>query len=696
MSDYMDFFYDSLFAFDGKNNIIGENHLGICGPISSVLTPAYSPFALKSLQACPYSATSLSFDIRIDGERIKCLGWKWLPSAIYRFGEIGNISVKTLSCVLRDGRGVVQKVSLVNESDLPRKLSFQVEYRGKTAKKDLWTFDIPDPEYSKVEEYFDNGRIIGASDGECTLAISSSLDSLKMFKLAYLWETEIILQPKATTNVYFSAHIGPHKDTLIEVENISSDYERAIECSFDYLRNEQSRIHSSLPRFKSDNNDLTALYYRSLVTYIMCRWDNPDLCVMPYFSTGGVNGGCMCSYLWDYCGGLMLHPLYDAEANKRQIKALLKNDLTKSYALNPVTAGPVGPWYMVNQEKIILMVYYHVLHTGEREFLLEKVNEKTIIEHMIEQAYICDDISREVELYDYGVGRFETKKFKSGGEFSTWFGEGNAHLELRRGYTYNGIIPDLNARRYLNYMRVYELTCLCGQPDDLLPKRAASLKEKLRLLWNDEAGWYDYISSGKRDTRYTVQMFKFLNSAVIEDKERKALISHLNEREFLSRFGLHSMSKLDPAYDQDDIDNGGGGICTHFTMQICYQLYSIGEDALATDILKRVLWWGTRLPYLGDSCAANVIANREDTPLQGDISSVSAAQMIIFAIFGITVDFDGKITVSPAKIRPAETLSLENVKLQGKTFSIYIDNDKFTVSHNGMIFTANIGENIDI
>ena len=108
-------------------------------------------------------------------------------------------------------------------------------------------------------------------------------------------------------------------------------------------------------------------------------------------------------------------------------------------------------------------------------------------------------------------------------------------------------------------------------------------------------------------------------------------------------------------------------------MQICYQLYSIGEDALATDILKRVFWWGTRLPYLGDSCAANVMANREDTPLQGDIRSVSAAQMIIYAIFGIKADFDGNITVSPAKIRPAETLSLENVRLCGKIFSVSID-----------------------
>ncbi|MBQ8249821.1 MAG: hypothetical protein IJY93_08105, partial [Clostridia bacterium] len=447
-----------------------------------------------------------------------------------------------------------------------------------------------------------------------------------------------------------------------------------------YLERETKRIHDNLPRLHSDNPDLDRLYYRSLVTYILCRWDNTDLCSVPYYSTGSVNGSCMCSYLWDYCGGLMMHPIYDFEGNKVQLRAYLRNDLTSSYALNPVTSGPVGPWYQINQEKITLMVYHHVRATGDIDFLFEQVGERTVLEWMVYHALVCDDISREVELYDYGVG-------------------GNAHLEIS-GWgngPYNGIMPDLNARRYLNYMRVYELTKVAGKPDERLPVRAAALKEKLKSLWNDEAKWYDFIdAAGNRDIRYTVQMFKFINSGVIDKYERDGLVSHLNESEFLSKFGLHSMSKLDPQYDQDDIDNGGGGICTHFTMQICAQLYEMGYDAVATDILRRVFWWGERMSYLGDSCASNYMANRENTPLQGDISSVSCAQMIFFYIFGIKPDFDGNITVSPVRVRPAENMEIENARLLGKNFSVKICGDKFTVSHHGKDVTASIGEQITI
>jgi hypothetical protein len=247
----------------------------------------------------------------------------------------------------------------------------------------------------------------------------------------------------------------------------------------------------------------------------------------------------------------------------------------------------------------------------------------------------------------------------------------------------------------MNYMRVYELTKLVGEPDENLPTRAAALKEKLKALWNENEKWYDFIDAeGNRDIRYTVQMFKFISSGVIDKHERDGLVSHLNEREFLSKFGLHSMSKLDSQYDQDDIDNGGGGICTHFTMQICAQLYETGYDKIASDILPRVYWWGERMPYMGDSCAANMMMNREDTPLQGDISSVSGAQMICFYVFGITPDFDGSITVSPVPHRPTDKMAVENVRLQDKVFSVSVSVDEFSVIYNGETYSAKIGEKI--
>jgi len=680
MKNYKEHFESSVYAFRSEKNILDEKDLGIVSNVASVMTPWRSVSALSCFQSCPYTNTAFDFDVIIDGETVRADSWTWLPNAILRRGEVEAFSAETVSAVVPDSGTVVQKLTLINKTGKALNVPLQIAYRGGARREDTWTFKIPAAEKAPRDAYSFDGELLSCVTGDAGFFITSSLDGLKCFARAYLLEREINIPANGELRVYFSAHSGESNLSKREAYAAKGNYENLIERSFDWLISEEKRIYDNLPRLSSDSKALDTLYYRSLVTYILCRWENPELCAMPYFSTGSVNGACMCSYLWDYCGGLMIHPIYDPEGNKAQLRAYLRNDLTTSYALNPVTSGAIGPWYQINQEKIILMVYYHVLATGEREFLFEKVGDKTVLDWMLYHAYVCDDTDKDVELYDYGE-------------------KGNDHLELKRwgNGPYNGIMPDLNARRYLNYTRVYELTCLAGQPDENLLRRAEALREKLKALWNEDERWYDFIDAdGNRDIRYTVQMFKFINSPVIGEKEREGLISHLNEREFLSKFGLHSMSKLDPQYDQDDIDNGGGGICTHFTTQICGQLYEMGYDSLATDILGRIYWWGERMPYMGDSCAANMIKNREDTPLQGDISSTACAQMIFYFIFGIRADFDGNITVSPVKHRPAYKMKLDNIRLAGKVFSVCVDGDRFTVDLDGKKQTAKIGETIKI
>lgn len=680
MKDYTTVFDSCIYTFESKNNIMDEKDLGICSNIASVLTPERSVTLLQGMQGCPYTATSFFSDVIIAGERVRAHTWRWLPNVMLRFGKGRDIEIESLSVVVPDTRTIVQKISVRNLTDKDINAPVALMYRGGIRKQEEWIFPIPVKEDCTRDDFKEEDGILTYEKNGAAFHWTCSLENMKIFPRAYMWETKTLIPANETTVFYFSIHFGEAKQSKKEALEAKGQYEALLDSSFAYLAREVNRIEERLPRLSADVPELVKLYNQSLVTYILCRWENPDLYTSPYYSTGSINGSCMCSYLWDYCGGLMMHPIYDPEGNKKQLRGYLKNDLTTSFALNPFTSGPTGPWYQVNQEKIICMVYHHIAATGEVEFLHEQVGERTVLEWMRYHAYVCDDVSKEVELYDYGIG-------------------GNAHLEMAyyNNGPYNGIMPDLNARRYMNYMRAYTLTKLAGKPDEMLRERAQALKEKLKALWNEDKKWYDFIDAdGNRDIRYTVQMFKFIASGVIDEHEREGLISHLNETEFLSEYGLHSMSKLDTQYDQDDIDNGGGGICTHFAMQICAQLYEMGYDSIATDILKRVYWWGERLPYLGDSCASNLMANRESTPLQGDISSVSCAQMIFFYIFGIRAGFDGKVSISPVKNRPAENMKIENARLCGKLFAVEITGDSFTVTINGKEQTANIGETVVI
>ncbi len=685
-------FSENPFRFYSENSILHERDLGIAGDRATILTPERLACAVSGMQNCPWSGTGFFMELRIDGEQIPGRDWVWLPNAILRKGKRGNWSATTLTVIVPRSGSAILRMALTNISDEAISAPIQIIVGGGTRYVENWAFPIPQGvsrHYAAVEADEADGisylRLTGYSGdvegGECSedaamLALSCSLDGMKLFRQADMLETVRTVAPGETLMLDITLSLGSRTgDTEKECREVSLSCDEKIGEAFAWLQSETDRILTRLPKLSSDLPGLDSLYYRSVVTYSLNRWENPNFAWSPFYTTGSINGGCMCSYLWDYGGGLMLHPLIDPESNKNMIRAYLHADLTTSFAITPLDGSKTGPWYHINQEKIIQMIYYHVLHTGEVDFLYETVDGRTIWEWAVFHAFVLDDVTGPQRLVDYGD-------------------EGKSHLELRRKYVYKGVMPDLNARRYQNYMKAYRLTCLVGKPNELLVERAEALKPLLRELWDDEDGWYDFIWEGERQRRYTVQMFKFLDSPVIDDDTRRKLIAHLNDEEFLSKFGLHSMSKKDVAYDQVDIDNGGGGICTQFTMQICGQLYNMGYAELASQIVKRVLWLGTRLPYLGDSCAANMLEDREDTPLQADISSAACAQMMIFNMCGIKPGFDGTVSITPAAVLPTGKIRLEDVRIFDKVFTLAISDGQYTVTCGDKTYSEAIGKTV--
>lgn len=687
-------FSESPFRMDSFHSIITPPHLGIAGDRLTVMTPPDGACRLRQLNNCPWTAQNFDLELRMDGERIPGDSWEWLPNAIVRRGRRPNWEARSLTVLPPERNCCVIRMEITNISGKPQCVPLQLAFGGSAKRQQNWEFSWPLPaqaHFAQVETLETaagsvlvgkgtNNDVAGGPVGpeDAMIVITTSLKGLRLFRLADLWETECSLSAGETLCVDLSVHLGGQDGTVeAESQAVCGHWEQEIEAAFAWEKAEEDRIFANLPHMTSDNPELTALYYRSLVPHTLNRWVNPNYKINPFISTGSVTGGCMCSYLWDYGGGLMLTPVVDPQVNKEMIKGFLHADLSKCFAIMPLDGGPHGLWYHINQEKIVSMIYHHVLHTGDVDFLREEVDGKTIAQWTRGHACFHEDLSQPVALKDYGDA-------------------GKSHLELRRHLVYKGVMPDLNARRYVTYMQAYQLNALLGTPDESLRHRAEALKPLLETLWDEEAGWYDFIWEGKRQKRYTVQMFKFIDSDVIDDGVRKKLVSHLNETEFLSKFGLHSMSKLDEAYDQVDIDNGGGGGCTQFAMTVCGQLYNRGYAAQATDILNRCLWWGSRMPYLGDSLAANMVMHREDTPLQADISTTNCAQMMLFQMCGIRASLDGTIRVSPATVLPAKKIRLDRFRLLGREIGLDIDGDTFTVTADGRTCTAKLGETVII
>ena len=664
------------FLLDGKQNIMAEEHLGIVNHHLTVGTPYSTVGSIDGLWAPPYVSSDFTCNHKVNSKSVPVAGYVWRPMAFESQGVLDGIALKTRLLLIAEKRAAVQTVTLHNESDRESELTFETVLGTNTFDwSDVWEFSREMSHTQTIVEV--DGRTICLKQGQYAVVVATNQSGWKWDAETRQGRCYVTLAPGQSETIQLVFGIGQADTALADVKEIVSAPESSIARSEECYAGELASLYERLPRFRSDNKELERLYDRSVMHFFTNRWDVEEFCLHPYYGTGSVRGGCVCNYLWNYGEAWEIIHLLDPAASREHIKHFLGLNLTKHFAFLPVTGQAFGPWYMINQEKIIGHVYYYVKLTGDVGFLSQQVHGRTIMEHMLEQALALDDPEKPIALIDYGPS--------------------NSHLELRRKPNYyNHVMPDLNGRRYANYRRVAELAEIYGEPKPFLAERAEALKKLLKdKLWNRETRWFDFINDqGNPETRYTVQMYKLIGSPVLDQESEAGLLSHWNEKEFLGKYGVHSLALQDEAFDPADIDNGGPGACTCFPPQIAERFYRAGHPAQGGDILRRILWLADRLPYWGDSVVAHEMDYRKDTPLQCTLDSVAVAQCMIFGMFGIDAGFDGTIAIHPLLPGFARSMSLQGVKLRGVTFDINVTPDNFTVTIGNEQLTVPCGKTV--
>ncbi|MCC7086266.1 MAG: hypothetical protein IT427_14780 [Pirellulales bacterium] len=691
------------FALDGSQNIVQEEHFGIVNGKIAAGIPYRNVLRINGLWAPPYLSSNFNMEITVSGKPVATKSYQWHPFKVERSGSVGGIDVKSSTMLIPGTRAGLLEFTLTNTGVEPRTAAAAITIEGVTLAQGAsattpfipaaiategvtldiaepvdengglgWSFARPKSKTATTRKFGDGS--LRLEQGGLTIVLRASRD-VQWQAASPCGQWTVSLPPSGSATRYVAFAIGPAAEAQAECEKITADLKKTVaDAQLAYAKRIED-FFNQLPRFESSNAALERFYYRSLVQFVMNRWDVSEFLLHPYYSTGSINGGCVGNYLWDFGEIWEIFPMFDPAAARSHIKHFLAIDITKHFAFEPVTGKTFGPWYPVNQEKIVGLIYFYVKNTGDTAFLSDIVDDNTILAHAVNNAMFGDDPEKPVNLIDYGPS--------------------NSHLELRRGIPYNHVMPDLNGRRYDTYQRAAELTELAGKPDPRLRQRAEELKKVLKQqLWNERAGWFDFRNEkGEKDLRYTVQVFKLFASKVLDAEQEARLLVHLNNpQEFMAEFGLESMAKTDLAYDPVDYDNGGGGCFTAFPAQIAERLYKAGHPDVAANILKRILWWGERMPYWGDSFAANEIDYRHDTPLQSTIDSAAVAQCIIFGMFGVQAEFNGDIRIDPHPPAFARQISLKGLRLRGHVLDIAVDGAEYEVREGAKHVRAAVGQ----
>ncbi len=663
----------AVFRLKGEACILDEEHFGIAGGRMTLGVNHQDVGSVAGLWAPPFVSSDFLLQVRGFGEEIPTREYTWWPMEVRRSGVIRDLTFSSAVVVLPNQRAGVLTLDVENKGAALCDLPLDIAVSGTLDRTDTWEFSRPQSA-TPAPAAVDGDHLVKAQ-GESAIVIRNNVSTAQWAGETASLQTAVRLAPGERTRVTVAFAIGSLSDAMASCNAILADVDRTLSDAREAYERRARGIFDALPTLESSSEPLVAYYNRSLVHLLMNRWEVPEFVLNPYYSTGSVKGGCVCNYLWNFGEVWEILPLYDPRAAREHIKQFLLTDITTHFAFMPITGEAFGPWYPVNQEKILGLIFYYVKNTGDVGFLEDTVAGKSVLDWVLHHALWGDDPAKPVSLIDYGPS--------------------NSHLELRRGYPYNHVMPDLNGRRYANYRMAYHLCDWAKKPAPYLLERAEALKAVLReRLWDPEARWFRFEDGqGGKDIRYTVQMFKLFGSSVLDADLEAGLLGHINETEFLSEQGLHSMSKTDVAYDQVDIDNGGGGICTCFTPQIAERLYRSGHADVAADLIKRTLWWGERMPYWGDSLVANSIEYRKDTPLQCTLDGAAAAQCIIFGMFGVSASINGDIVVDPRPPDFAPSTALKGLRLRGVTLDILVDQDAYEVDvkTSGQSTRARIG-----
>ena len=637
---------DGLFAVDSSVCTMAPADCGQANGLVTFNGRLDDLSEIRGFVSPPYAAGDFTFLLRFNGESFRPTSYVWRPECLLRTFTNAQWRIENRLYPVAGERAAIQETRVVNVYSKPAWMTVTSVLGGGVGKVAKWGFSkppLPPPAAVRYRDWIG----VFENDTGAEVAVALPCGAQKAVEL---------VQPGKAMRFFSVVAIGAKGETFETARRLRAAPAATIEKAVAAWRARVAGLAAKFPALETDCAPLERLYARSLLHLLLNEWNLPGAALRPFYATGGMNGGCLGNYLWNHGEVYRLWPMLDPAAAKAHMRKFLSLDLVNCFAYDVMSDAPFGPYYPVNQEKILLLAHAYVLETGDRAFLSEDLNGRTVLACLEREALQLDDPSKPVALVDYG--------------------NGNHHLELRMKERYDGIIPDMNLRRILCYRLADALCRLAGRkPSVDYVKRAEDLKRLVRAkLWNPSLGWFEHLpAEGRREVRWTMQMFKALGwgNWLIDPDVEAALVKHLmDESEFLGPYGIHSLSKKDPGYDVDDVDNGGPGACVSFAPAIVDRLYRSNRAPEAEKVFRRLWWLGESLPFWGDSHYADRKDYRRDTPLQNDIQGAALAQTVIFSLFGIDPQEDGSVRITPRLPAGVKYMALKNVRLAGRVFDV--------------------------
>jgi hypothetical protein len=576
-------------------------------------------------------------------------GGTWLPDRIERRGtwhhlvdgRIRSLALASTLVPMASCAGYVLRLAITNRSD--RAVSLRVHPRLEPGMVELrplsaWVFGLPRAGDMLVET--GPGRFRGHG-----IEIRVAADEAE----AVVGPGEALLRDIVVTAAPAQAG-APQREAGAAAAEASSAW-----------RSRMERFTARLPSVSSTIPGLADYYKRSVASGLVCIWEDPHFVTSPFLATSGMDGGAICTYLWDLGGYVPgAATLLLGEDIVPVARSLARVPLEDFFAVTP-DGTPTGTGYSYSVFSFLSLAWSISCLLGPREDLYREARR------LFELAE--SRLPRRGELLDYGTQR--------------------NMLEMR-GTGWEHVVASPNAERAWCLERLADLGEHFGAIDAQeargLRAAAARIRAAIRAdLWDASARWFRSIfPDGHVEIVHSVQAYDALRAGACDAEMEAALLERLEDGAFLGEYGVSSVSRTDPVhYETNDPDWSGAGAYTGDPPALALTLYERGHAALAWDVLRRLFWMGRHLPYFPQEHRCDVpqtLGHKRANCIAG----LCGAETVIFGMAGLRAGLDGTVELRPCP-PPGGTVDIAGLVVRGSRLDIRLSPGRARIVRDGRV-----------
>lgn len=525
-----------------------------------------------------------------------------------------------------------------------------------------------------------NSILVHDSETEAVTAfcIVNKNISLLTYRSGGTASVSVVLQPGGTYTFRYVMTYGDDEKTVREeskqlANSFNAEFNK-IEKEWNYrwgqiFKPDNDLLSGAFPVLETDDKLAKKVYYTGSLTMLYLMHTNlPQH--QKVFLTGGPRWGASITFFWDLTEWSTLWATVDPAMAKEHLSSWIQIDPSKYYGQDNFGGKGVGNGYSANYWALFQMIRAYITVSGDYDFLHEKINNKTVLEHL---EYYATNWKR-ISIYGQEGAKDDMYKLAD-------FGDDEWNL-LECVPTYKHIVPSFNAGYIWMMRETAALYSKLGNAEkaEILRVEADKMAKRLLQLYAGNGVWYSlYPDMKKIEVRHCLD-FMFLGRYIpndIPDSIKSAMMDFVY-RELITDHWMRAQSLKDIAAEHSDrADHGPLGAFDGWPAGTMDALTWFGFPEKALEFYHHIepvtyegIWsqahelWGENKynKHAKVRIAERGWHNRESS------SGIAMSQVMLKDFFGFYPDIEG----NPVKKNniPDFTGTLYHVKYKGEYYSL--------------------------